>query len=399
MATILDRATQTEAPGVPGGPLADEPLARGPSGPDGPGRRRREINLRVPGPTSLPPSVRRALSGQMINHRGPEFAALLAETTAGVQRAFKTTNDVLFFPGSGTGGLEAAVVNVFSPGDPVLAITVGAFGERWCEIAKAFGIAVEQMKLEWGTAADPAMVARRLEQGPPVRGVLVTHNETSTGVTNPVGELAPVVHRSGALLLVDAVSSMGAIPFDTDGWGVDVAITGSQKAWMIPPGMTMLSVSERAWRANAQARLPRSYWDFRAARAFQKQGQTPYTPAITLMYGLREALRLMDREGLEHVFARHRQVGDETRKGIRRLGLQLAADARYFSDTVTSVVAPAGVDLKHVLARLRADYDVVLAPGQDHWRETHFRIGHLGDVHLAQIRQALRALREVLAQA
>jgi aspartate aminotransferase-like enzyme len=256
---------------------------------------------------------------------------------------------------------------------------------------------VDHLRFEWGQAADPAAVARRLEQGPPVRGVLITHNETSTGVTNPVGELAPAVRNAGALLLVDAVSSMGALPFDTDGWGVDVAITGSQKAWMVPPGLTMLSVSERAWEAAAQARLPRSYWDFRAAREFQKKGQTPYTPAITVLYGLREALRLMEREGLDNVWRRHHQIGEQTRRGIRRLGLHLAADPRYCSDTVTAVAAPPGVDLRALHRRLREDYGVALATGQEHWRETHFRIGHLGHVRRADIRQALDALAEALS--
>src|SRR5262249_44644549 len=200
--------------------------------------------------------------------------------------------------GGGAGGLEPGLVNLFSPGDAVLCIPVGSFGGRWLEIARTFGLAVEHMEVPWGSAADPAAVARRLETGPPPKGVLITHNETSTGVTNPVGEIAPAVRQAGALFLVDCVSSMGAIPFQTGTWGVDVAITGSQKAWMIPPGLTMLSVSERAWRATEEAKLPRSYWDFRAALAYQKRGQTPYTPPITQMYGLRAALGLIEAEGL-----------------------------------------------------------------------------------------------------
>ncbi|MBI3972021.1 MAG: alanine--glyoxylate aminotransferase family protein [Chloroflexi bacterium] len=361
-------------------------------------RRPREINLRIPGPTALPPSVRRALGGQMINHRGPEFAALQHETVEGVKRVFQTKNDVLFFPGSGTGGLEAAVVNCFSPGDPVLSITIGSFGERWCDIARAFGLAVDHMPLEWGTAADPDAVRQRLKSGPPVKGVLITHNETSTGVTNPIAEIAPIVRDAGALLLVDAVSSMAALPFDTDAWGVDVAITGSQKAWMIPPGMTMLSVSERAWQATEQAKLPRSYWDFRAMRRYMERGQTPYTPAITIMYGLREALQLIEKEGLENVFQRHHQIGEFTRRGVTRLGLELAGDPRYYSDTVTAVVAPPGVDMKAVHKRLREEYGVVLATGQEQWRDTHFRIGHLGYVRRADVQQALAALGEVLGR-
>ncbi|MGI8424892.1 MAG: pyridoxal-phosphate-dependent aminotransferase family protein [Chloroflexota bacterium] len=364
--------------------------------PRAPAKRRREANLRIPGPTTLPPAVRRAVAEQMINHRGPEFAALLGEITEGTQRVFNTKNDVLFFPASGTGGLEAAIVNSFSPGDRVLSITIGSFGERWCEIARAFGLDVDHMQLEWGSAADPVEVERRLSAHGPFKGVLVTHNETSTGVTNPVAQLTGIVRRHEALFLVDAVSSMGAIPFQTDGWDVDIAITGSQKAWMCPPGMAMLSVSSRAWEAHARARLPRSYFDFGAARDYQQRGQTPYTPAVGIMYGLRAALRLMEKEGLTQVFRRHHLVAERARKAVRALGLDLAADRNHFSDTVTSVKASAGVDLKLAFKRLRDEHDVVLATGQEHWRDTHFRIGHLGHVRRADIDHALDALGQVL---
>src|SRR5688572_14007919 len=362
-------------------------------------QQRRDVNLRIPGPTTLPPAVRKAVAEQMINHRGPEFAALLGEITQGTQRVFATSHDVLFFPASGTGGLEAAIVNQFSPGDRVLSITVGSFGERWCEIARAFGLDVDHMQLEWGSAADPAAVAARLEANGPFRGVLITHNETSTGVTNPVDRIASTVRRHGALYLVDAVSSMGAIPLQTDAWNVDVAITGSQKAWMCPPGMTMLSVSPRAWEAHACATLPRSYFDFGAARDYQRRGQTPYTPAVGIMYALRAALRLINKEGLEKVFRRHHLVAERARKGLRALGLELAADCRHFSDTVTSVKAPPGTDLKAAFARLRDEHGVVLATGQERWRDTHFRIGHLGHVRRADVDHALDALGAILGRA
>jgi aspartate aminotransferase-like enzyme len=358
--------------------------------------RPREVNLRIPGPTALPPAVRKALAEQMINHRGPEFASLLGEITEGTQRVFRTRNDVLFFPASGTGGLEAAIVNSFSPGDRVLSVTVGSFGERWCEIARAFQLDVDHLAFPWGSAADPEAIARRLAQNGPYHGVLVTHNETSTGVTNPVGVIAPHVRRAGALYLVDAVSSMGAIPFETDIWDVDVAITGSQKAWMCPPGMTMLSVSERAWDANSRAALPRSYFDFKAARDYQRRGQTPYTPAVGIMYGLRAALRLIEKEGIEKVFRRHHLVAQRARSGVQALGLALAADPRYLSDTVTGVIGPDGVELKTFFARLRSDHGVILATGQEHWRDTHFRIGHLGHVRRADVDRALDAMGRVL---
>lgn len=355
------------------------------------------MNLRTPGPTPLPDSVRQALAQDMINHRGPEFAAILREVEAGLKAAFKTENDVLILTGSGTGGLEAAVANLLSPGEPTLVVSIGFFGQRFAQIARAFGADARLLEFPWGQAADPERVAERLAAEPDVRTVFVTHNETSTGVTNDLAAIARVVKSAGRLLVVDAVSSLGCIPFETDAWGCDVVITASQKGWMVPPGLAMVSVSPAAWEAHARARMPRVYWDFSAARKYAQRGQTPWTPAISLFYALRDALRLIEAEGLENVFARHRRVAELTRSGLRDLGLELFADPAHASDTVTSFLAPAGWDAKQLVRRVREQYGVVLAGGQGPLESKVARIGHLGFVHEEEIRAVLEALAGVLA--
>ena len=237
--------------------------------------------LRVPGPTPLPDAVREAGGRQMVNHRGPEFKALLERLVSGLKRGFRTHNDVLILTASGTGGLEAAVVNHLSPGDPVLAVTIGAFGDRFAKVAARYGADVTRLEVEWGQAAEPSDVGSALERmaadGRPAAAVLLTHNETSTGVTNPIEALASAARAAapGALLLVDGISGLGAIPFETDAWGLDVVVTGSQKSWMAPPGLAMLSVSPRAWAASEQATMPRFYFDLRAHQASLEKGETP----------------------------------------------------------------------------------------------------------------------------
>ena len=363
---------------------------------DGPPRRS-DRDLRVPGPTPLPPSVRRALASPMINHRGPDYAALIADITERTRRIFRTESDVLFFPGSGTGGLEASLVNCLSPGDRVLAVTIGAFGDRYAQIAADFGLDVDRYAVAWGQAADPDELRRRLRREPSVRAVLLTHNETSTGVTNDLPAIAGAVHETDALLLVDAVSSLAALPFEMDGWGVDVAVTGSQKAWMVPPGMVMVGVGTRAWQATEQAQLPRHYWDFQAQRAAAAQRQAYYTPALPVMFALQAALTLIDAEGLAAVYERHRQVGAYVRRGLTRLGCSLVADPAHASNTVTAARPPQGIVPQDLLLRVRERHGIVLARGQAQWAGEVFRIGHLGSVHRPAMKRVLDALAEELA--
>jgi aspartate aminotransferase-like enzyme len=355
------------------------------------------MNLRLVGPTPLPPQVRAALAQPMINHRGPEFAAMQERIVTRLNKFFQTQNDILLFTCSGTGGMEAAVANTISPGDAVLVISIGYFGDRFASIAKAFGAEVSTLKFAEGTAADPDAVRAKLREHPDARAVFVTHNETSTGVTNPLGEIARISREnSDALLVVDAISSMGAIDCRVDEWGVDVAVTGAQKVWMIPPGLAMISVSARAWEANAQARAPRFYFDFRKAREAQAKGQTAFTPGINLYFGLDAALQLMEEEGLANILARHARIAAHTRAGARKLGLELFAADGCASNTVTAIKNPPGVDGKKWRAVLRQDYDTIIAGGQGALTDKIQRIGHLGWVTEKDIDDCLSAMGEAL---
>ncbi len=358
------------------------------------------MNLRVPGPTPLPQAVREAAAADMINHRGPEFKELLGAVLADLCYVFQTANDISLLTGSGTGGLEAAIVNLLSPGDRVVAVSIGAFGERFADIARTFGAEVTMVSAPWGQAADPLALEEALARTPDARLVLVTHNETSTGVTNDLRTLAQVVRgqaNGGPLLVVDAISSVGSIPLLTDAWGCDVVVAGSQKGWMAPPGLTMLSASPRAWEAVERATCPRYYWDLRQARKWAEKGQTPWTPAVSVVYALRTALTMMRAEGLEAIFARHRRVAQQMREGAQALGLELFADPAHASDTVTTLRVPAGIDGEALVAKVR-EQGVVLAGGQGKLKGQVIRVGHLGYVDTADIDQVLRALALALGK-
>lgn len=360
-----------------------------------------DVNLLIPGPTPLPPAVREAMAQPMVNHRGEAFGRALSDVLSGLQQIFQTTAPVLPFAASGTGGLEAAVVNVLSPGDRVLALCCGAFGERFASVAAAFGADVTNVDAEWGRGIEPAMVTDALRRHRGVRAVLVTHNETSTGVANNLQAIAEAVAPSGALLLVDAVSSLAALDLRTDAWGLDVVVTGSQKALMGPPGAVFLSVSPRAWEAVRSSRMPKLYFSFERAREqLSPQGAyTPYTPAVPVIFALQVSVAMIVREGLPARFAHHARLADATREGVKALGLSLFADPRWASNTVTAVRAPTGVNAADVLRRLRAEHRVELAGGQGRLAGQIFRIGHMGYVQREHIQRALDALGAVLAQA
>ncbi|MHB9034876.1 MAG: pyridoxal-phosphate-dependent aminotransferase family protein, partial [Anaerolineae bacterium] len=277
------------------------------------------MNLRIPGPTPLPPDVLAAVGQQMINHRGPEFEVLFGETSQWLKVFYETDNDVYILTSSGTGGMEAAIVNTLSPGDKVLAVTIGVFGDRFAEIAEAYGAAVTRLDFPLGQAADPSVVAAKLAADGPFAAILLTQNETSSGVTNDVKALATVIRASAApspLILVDGISGMGAIRLQTDAWGCDVVISGSQKAWMAPPGLAMVSFGTRAWEAYAKAKMPRFYFDFGEARKYAKKNQTPATPNVAALYGLHLSLKKMMAEGREAIVARHAHIGEYFRKGM-----------------------------------------------------------------------------------
>ncbi|MGD0779807.1 MAG: alanine--glyoxylate aminotransferase family protein [Dehalococcoidales bacterium] len=353
--------------------------------------------LRVPGPTPCPPEVLKAMAWQMVNHRGPEFHEMITEVTENLKKVFQTKNDVLLLTGSGTGGLEAAVINTLSPGDKVLSVSIGVFGDRFASIAKTFGADVVSLKVEWGKAADADAIKKALRDNPGIKAVLVTHNETSTGVTNDIKAIAKVVKDAGKLLIVDAISSLGSINLPVDALGCDVVITASQKGWMVPPGMAMVSVSPEAWKARESAKMPNFYWDFvRAKKIYDEKKENPWTPAISIVYAFKVALPMMLKEGIENIFARHERIGQMTRDGIKKLGLPLFADPAHASNTVTAVSIPEGLDGKKLRQVLREKYYVVLAGGQQTLDGKIFRIGHLGLVNEKDVKEILTTIEKVL---
>ncbi len=353
--------------------------------------------LRVPGPTPCPPEVLKAMAWQMVNHRGPEFHQMLGEVTENLKKVFQTKNDVLLLTGSGTGGLEAAIVNTLSPGDKVLSVSIGVFGDRFASIAKTFGADIVSLKVEWGKAADPDAIKKVLKDNPGIKAVMVTHNETSTGVTNDMFAISKVVKEAGKLLIVDAISSLGSINLPVDELGCDVVVTASQKGWMVPPGMAMVSVSPEAWIARETAKMPNFYWDFvRAKKNYEEKKENPWTPAISVVFGLTVALKMMLKEGINNIFARHERIGKMTREGIKKLGLSIFAEETHASNTVTAVNIPEGLDGKKFRQILREQYKVVLAGGQQTLDGKIFRIGHLGMVDEKDIKEILTAIQKVL---
>jgi len=358
-----------------------------------------EQNLRIPGPTPVPPDILQAVAHPMVNHRGREFAALIQRCAERLKDFFLTRQDVMILSTSGTGGLESAVVNTLSPGDKVLAVSIGAFGDRFASIAETYGARVLPLSYEWGQAARADDVRQALEHDREIKAVLVTHNETSTGTANPLEEIARAVRNHDKLLLVDAVSSLGAIPFDMDGWGLDVVVTGSQKGWMVPPGLAFVAMSERGWKAYESSTMPRFYFDLGRHRDLLAKGQTPWTPTMSIFFGLDVALERMVTEGMESIIARHARMGRLTREGVKALGLELLCeDERFASDTVTAVKCPEGVEVSALRAMTEDEHNVVLAGGQAKMQGKIFRIGHLGLVEEADIRAALGAIERSLGK-
>ncbi len=355
--------------------------------------------LRIPGPTPCPPEVLQAMTKQMINHRGEEFTKILNGVTDKLKQLFQTKNDVFLLTASGTGGLEAAIVNTLSPGDKVLSVSIGVFGERFATIAQRFGAEVIPLRFEWGKAAEPEAIHQALQSEPKIKAVLVTHNETSTGVTNDLALISSVVKEFDKLLLVDAISSLSSIDLPVDEWHCDVVVTGSQKGWMVPPGLAMVSVSQEAWQAHSEARMPRFYLDFSQAKRYLERGQTPWTPAVSIVFALSVALDMMLKEGLPNIIARHARVGRVAREGVKSLGLSLFADEDYASNTVTAVSSSNGLDTKKLLQILREEHQIVLGGGQQQLDGKIFRIGHLGWVTEANIKTVISALKVTLPRA
>jgi len=337
---------------------------------------------------------------QMMNHRGPEFAQILRRVTDGLNWVFGSSTDVLSITTSGTGGLEAAIVNTLSPGDRVLSVSIGSFGDRLKSIAKTYGADVVSYALEWGEAADPAVIAKMLDEDKAIKAVLVTHNETSTGVTNPLEAIAREVRARDRLIIVDAVSSMSSIPCPVERWDLDVVVSGSQKGWMVPPGLAFLYMSERAWNANAEAKIPRFYFDAAKTRDSLQKLQNPWTPAMSIYYAMDKAFELIRAEGLEGVFTRHEAIANYTRQRVKGLGLSLVpVDESRASNTVTAVWWPEGVDGKAISKRAREEFGIVLGGGQGKLEGKIFRVGHLGWVQQHEVAEALDVVEKLLGEA
>jgi aspartate aminotransferase-like enzyme len=332
--------------------------------------------LLAPGPTPVPARVRLAMAHPMFHHRTPQFSALFGEVREALRQLFQTEEDVLVLASSGTGAMEAAVTNCFDPGDEVVVVNGGKFGERWGKLADTFGLKPIEIRVEWGRAVRPDQVAQALEEHPRARGVLVQASETSTTAVHPIEQIAAVTQRRDALLVVDGITAVGVYDIPMDRWGVDVLITGSQKALMLPPGLALIALSKRAWARAEKCPQARYYFDLLRERTNQAKNTTAYTPAISLVIGLREALAMMQEEGFDNVFARHARLAKATRAAATGLGMRLVAPDN--PSPVTGVYVPEAIDGSKLFSYLRDKMKVVFAGGQDHLKGKIIRIAHLG---------------------
>ena len=352
-------------------------------------------HLLTPGPTPVPPEVLAATAAPMIHHRAPDFQALLERTVSRLQQVCRTQNDVLLFTASGTGAFESAVANLVSPGDSVLAVSHGEFGERWAKLATVYGADVRPLALAWGEVPSADQLARALQETP-ADIVLLVHSETSTGVVADIEALAAVAKAAGALVVVDAVSSLGAVPLETDAWGLDVVVSGSQKALMSPPGLAFAAVSPAAWERCDQATSPRFYFDWRRYRkSFETLG-TPFTPAVATVAGLDVALGMILDAGLESAFARHAALGRACREGAKAMGLELFSPDDERSAVVTAILTPDGANAKELVLALRDRFGITVAGGHGDMAARLFRIGHIGWFDVFDITTALAAVELIL---
>jgi alanine-glyoxylate transaminase/serine-glyoxylate transaminase/serine-pyruvate transaminase len=358
--------------------------------------------LQIPGPTLVPERIVRAMSQSIIDHRGPKFATLVGEILEGLRGVFQAPRGhILIYPGSGTGGWEAAIVNTLSPGDRVLGCVNGHFSNHFCRTASAHGIEVDRLEVPYGAGVPADRVAERLRADPThqLKAVLVVHNETSTGVTSHVARLRQALDdaRHPALLLVDVVSSLASIDFRFDEWGVDVALTGPQKGLMLPPGLTILAASEKAVQASQAAKCPRAYWDWKPVLERNRRGEFPYTPATSLLFGLREAIALLGEEGLPQVFRRHARLAEACRRAVRTMGLALLCrEPGEYSSTLTAVVMPAGHDSDAYIAHANRTLDLSLGVGLGEVKGTVFRVGHLGSLNELELLAGLAGVEMTL---
>jgi aspartate aminotransferase-like enzyme len=347
--------------------------------------------LMTPGPTPVPPAVLAAMASPVVHHRSPEFTPIFERTLARLREVYRTENDVLMFTSSGTGAMESAVANLVSPGDRVVVVSAGSFGERWTSLARAYGAEVDELAYEWGETPDPADL-----RGRDGKVVFLTHSETSTGVVADVRALASVARENGSLVAVDAISSLGAVPLETDEWGLDVVVSASQKALMTPPGVAFASVSDRAHAARSTS--PRFYFDWQRIRAAQEKLDAAYTPAVSVIAALDVALGILLAEGLDATFERHVRLGRACRAGAKAMGLELFSPDDDSAAVVTANRAPDGIDATDVVHALLADHGITIANGQGPLKGRIFRIGHIGYFDVFDITTALAAVELVLSE-
>ena len=354
--------------------------------------------LMIPGPTPVPPSVAAAMTAPVIGHRSEDFQGLHSAIITKLQKLFQTQNEIYVLTSSGTGGMESAVANTVSPGDKVLTLVGGKFGERWSELCRAYGAEVIEENYEWGKCVDPRVVKNLLDAHPDIKAVFATQNETSTAVVNDIEAIGKTVAETAALLVVDGVSGVGGIEISVDEWHVDILSTGSQKSLMLPPGLAIQSVSEKAWKVIENNNSPRYYFDLRKARKQYAKWNTAYTPAVSLFVGLQAALDMMLEEGLDNVYARHRLLRDATRAAVRALGLKLMVEDGCASPVVTSIWAPEGIGADEIRKVLRKEYDITFAGGQAKLKNKIMRIAHMGYAGKMDVITAISGLEMSLAR-
>ena len=358
--------------------------------------------LMIPGPTPVPESVLIELAKHPLPHRSPEFSQILLECTEGLKEIAQTKLAIpLIFAASGTGAMEAVLVNLLTTGDHILAVNNGVFGKRWADMASLFGAKVERIDCPLGSAVKLEQIKEALDkdQDKKIKLVLLTFSETSTGIANPIKEIAELVHNHNneIVVAVDAITGLGAMPLKMDEWGLDVIISGSQKGFMIPPGLAFAWVGERAWKLHEKSKFPRFYWDWtKAKNSLLKDKTTPFTPNVSFICALKEALRLMLAEGIENTWARHERLKQSTRKSVKAMGLELLTSDAEASAAITSIKAPDGIEIKDIRQKLKKDWQIVVADGQGELQGKIFRIGHLGFVCERDILTGLSALAEVL---
>jgi serine---pyruvate transaminase len=359
----------------------------------------RKYYLLAPGPVPVPPKVLAAMSEPIIHHRAPAFVKVLEEVRGGLKFLFQTKNEVLILASSGTGAMEGAVTNTLCKGDTSLVVRAGKFGERWAEICEAYGVKPICIDVPWGQAVDPKLIAQELEKNPAIRAVFIQASETSTGVMHPIREIAEIVKKhDNTLLVVDAISGIGVFDLPVDKWGLDVVVSGSQKAFMLPPGLAFVTLSDKALSFVEKSDIPKYYFNFKKElKKLVKDNETNFTPAVSLIMGLRESLNMIKEDGLEKVFKRHARLADATRAAAKALGLELYAPDSP-SNAVTAIKAPAGIDGQKIVKILRDKHNITIAGGQSEAKGKIFRIAHMGYLDAYDIIMVVSALEMTLKE-